>query len=82
MVATTPTPPRLSGDSKQDLMAMTEFMWSLYQALVIENRIDLRTQAMDALTQLDQEISATPTQAEIQAIQTKLNEVIAALQAQ
>lgn len=75
---TFPTPPRTVGDSARDSVALTEWAWGLYRELVVENRVVDRLNAIKAVGQLTQTISATPTQAEVEAVQEKLNAIIAA----
>lgn len=79
--STTPTPPRLSGNTQQDLAAIVDWGYSLYRALVIEQRLGERLNAISALTKSAATISSPPTQAEVTEIQTLVNAIIDATQA-
>lgn len=73
-------PPRLSGNTTQDLQATVEWAWDLYRNLVIEEQVENRLTAVASVSPLTQTISATPTQSEVEALQAKVNELIAAAQ--
>lgn len=73
---TIPTPPRLTGDSRIDLDAIVKYSYQLYSAVVIQGRLLERLNAVAALTEVSETISATPTQAEVLAIAQKINAII------
>lgn len=76
---TTPTPPRLTGDPSTDIASLQTWAYALYQDLVVEQRVVQKLDAIAALGTLTQTISNPPTQAEVQAVQDKLNAIIEAV---
>lgn len=77
-MATIPTPPRLTGNPKTDVQVLEEYSYQLYTALVIDAQINDRLDRVAALSKLDLTISASPTQAEVQAVASKVDELITA----
>jgi hypothetical protein len=76
-----PRPPRLaSKNQEENTRALLDWTFSVYQILESEQQITTRINSIAQVEPLSQSISATPTQVEIQAIQNKINELIAASQ--
>lgn len=81
MTAVIQPPPRLSSrGGVENTQALLDWAYSMYQVLESEQKVLTRLNEIAAVSKLDQTISATPTQAEVQAIQTKINELIDAAQ--
>lgn len=80
-LSTTPTPPRLTGNTQNDLQAVVSWGYDLYRTLVVEQRLGERLNAIASLEPLALTISDPPTQAEVQAVHDKVNAIIAAAEA-
>lgn len=77
-MATIPTPPRLTGNPKNDVQVLEEYSYQLYNALIFDAQINDRLDRIAALSKLELTISATPTQAEVQAVADKVDALITA----
>lgn len=75
-----PQPPRQSGNVKTDIDALYKWANDWFRTRVMRQRTTARVDAAAAVTPLEQVISASPTQAEVEAIQAKINELIQSLQ--
>jgi oligoendopeptidase F len=71
-----PQPPRYSEKVAEDLRNIYLWAHQWFKATVIEQRLASRIDKVAAITTLTQTISASPTKAEIEAIQAKINEII------
>lgn len=77
-------PPRITGPAESQLRALRSWLSQLYQGLTQTNteaRLARLEQAMATINELGlltQTISASPTQAEVQMVQAKVNAVILA----
>lgn len=81
MAAILPSPPRLSSASgAENVAAILNWAFQLYQILEAEQQVLSRLNAIAAVDTLTQSISNPPTQAQVTALQTKVNELIAAAQ--
>lgn len=79
-MAELPSPPRLTGQNPtEDASAILSWAYQLYQVLEREQGIVSKSQRLRAVVPLTQTISASPTQDEVEAIQTKINEIITIL---
>jgi hypothetical protein len=65
----------------ENIQALLDWTYSVYQILEAEQQILTRVNDIAAVAPLTQTISATPTKAEVEALQSKINELIAAAQA-
>jgi hypothetical protein len=77
-MVTIPNPPRLSGNPKIDVQVLEEYSHQLYNALIIGAQIVDRLDRVAALTPLNLTISASPSQAQVQAIANKIDALIEA----
>jgi len=73
---TIPTPPRLSGNVAADLDSFVKYSYQLYSAVVVQGRLLERLNAIAALTEASETVSASPTQAEVLALAEKINQII------
>lgn len=80
-VSTTPTPPRATGNIQADIQAIISWGYDLYRALVVEQRLADRLNAIAAIATSTTVISNPPTKANVEELQTKINAIIAAVQA-
>lgn len=76
--ATIPTPPRLTGNPAVDAQLLTNWAYDLYRAVVVELQLPDRVNAIADVPQLTTEISASPTQAQVEQIRDKINAIIVA----
>lgn len=74
--ATIPPPPRLSGNNQADLAAIVSWAYDLYKAVVVEQQLPDRLNAIADLDPITTTISATPTQAEVDELKQKINAII------
>lgn len=74
--ATIPPPPRLSGSPQVDTQALTNWAYDLYKAVVVEQQLPQRLNAIADLDPITTTISASPTQAEVQELKDKINAII------
>jgi hypothetical protein len=65
---------------EEAIVVLTDWAWNLFNVIQIENQTISRLNAIASVDALDQSISASPTQAQVQNIQQKLNEIITAAQ--
>ena len=73
------SPPRLTGDDAGDLRSIHNWQQQLFNDVNnAVNAIEGQLAAIAALGALTQTISNPPTQDEVTAVQTKVNEIIAA----
>lgn len=78
-----PQPPSLSGQTQQDLAAIIEWMEFVYRAVtlgdLIGQRLAERAEKFRDLAALTQAIGDPPTTAQVEAIQERLNDILATL---
>lgn len=75
-----PQPPRHTGNLKEDNYNLFKWLNDWFRVRVIQQRTTARMDSIKAIEPLTQTISSSPTQAEVQAIQAKINEIISAAQ--
>lgn len=75
-----PQPTKYTENVKEDLRSI--YMWAhdWFRTTVMRQRLAARLDAMAAIAQLTQIISNPPTKAQVEAIQSKINEIINASQ--
>ena len=73
-----PQPPRFSETVTEDLRNL--FLWAhrWFQVTVIQQRMASRLDEISKIESLTQTISTSPTKAEVEKLQSKINEIIAA----
>lgn len=76
--ATIPTPPRLTGNPKVDAQILTSWAYDLYKAVVVEQQLPSRLNAIADIAPLTITISASPTQDEVTALRDTINAIITA----
>lgn len=74
--ATIPPPPRVTGNPQLDSVALTNWAYDLYKAVVVEQQLPARLNAIADLAQITTTISNPPTQAEVTEIKNKINAII------
>lgn len=79
-VTTSPKPPAFTGTLFQDVKALSAWARDWYRIRVMSQRIAARIDAVKTVGVLSQTISNPPTQAEVQALQDKVNAIINAIQ--
>lgn len=77
--STTPTPPRLTGNPKNDNQAIVDWAFELYKNIVIETRIVQKLNAIQSVDLLTQVIDNPPTQLQVNTMQNKINELLNAV---
>ena len=79
MTTELPRPPRLSSSNPAEAIgALQQWVSNVYQVLEQEQRVTQRLTALASVETLELTVSATPTQAEVQSVVDKMNELIAA----
>lgn len=79
MTTELPRPPRLSSSNPNEAInSLQQWVANVYQVLEQEQRVTQRLTALASIETLDLTVSASPTQAEVQSVVDKVNEVIAA----
>jgi len=76
--ATLPAPPRLIGVPNVDNAAIVDWAWNVYRVVVIEQQIPDRLNAIASLPIISTVISASPTQAQVEELKSKINAIISA----
>lgn len=73
-----PAPTRLTENVKEDIKGIWLWSQNFFKSVVIEQRLAARVDKVASVAPLTQEISASPTKEEVQALQDKINELITA----
>lgn len=74
-----PQPPKFTGSVKEDSQNIFKWAHDWFRVRVMMQRTTARVDAAAAITELSQTISSPPTQSEVTALQSKINEIIVSL---
>lgn len=69
-------PPRLTGSPAKDSVIINDYLFQLFNSLIVQSRIIERLDAISELATIASEISDPPTKEEVEALRDKINAII------
>jgi hypothetical protein len=74
-MATPPKPPRMTGNAQQDLVAITEWAWAFYRAVVLENAYASNADFLSTVADINEQL-IDPAGATVASAQTTANNAL------